>query len=273
MEIFNNLHFVLSNFSFNPIAIKLGPLIVSWYSLSYIFGILFAWKYIQILNKYKLNIIPPAAIEYFFTQSIIGIIVGGRIGYVVFYNLNYYYDNPIEIFFLWNGGMSFHGGLIGVIIAQIITSKKYKISFLSICDLTALAAPFGFMLGRIANFINGELYGRITVNPIGIIFPNGGPYPRHPSQLYEAFFEGLVLLILLNSLAYLTNAIKIKGFLTGVFIFLYGTFRFIIEFYREPDDHIGLIYSSLSLGQVLCIPMIVLGIYFLFKSTLNKINK
>ena len=121
--------------------------------------------------------------------------------------------------------------------------------------------------------IRDRLYGRITLNPIGIIFPNGGPYPRHPSQLYEAFFEGLVLLILLNSLAYLTNAIKIKGFLTGVFIFLYGTFRFIIEFYREPDDHIGLIYSGLSLGQVLCIPMIVLGIYFLFKSTLNKINK
>ncbi len=267
MEILINLHNILSTFTFDPIAIKLGPLKISWYSISYIIGILFAWKYLQFLAKNNYTSIKETAIEYFFTLSIIGIILGGRIGYVVFYNLNYYLANPIEVLFIWNGGMSFHGGLIGVILAQIITSKKHKISFLSLCDITAIAAPFGFMLGRIANFVNGELYGRITENPVGIIFPNGGPYPRHPSQLYEAFFEGFILLILLNLITYYTNAIKIKGLLTGLFIFFYGLFRFFIEFYREPDDHLGLISFGLSMGQILCIPMIALGMYFLLRSS------
>ena len=208
-------------------------------------------------------------IDSFFNNAIIGVIIGGRLGYVFLYNYSYYSENFLEIFYIWKGGMSFHGGLLGAIIAQIITSKKFKVHFFIITDITSITVPFGFMLGRIANFINGELYGRVTDHPLGIIFPNGGSLPRHPSQLYEALFEGFILLLVLNILFYFSN-LKLKpGIITGIFIFLYGFFRFLIEFAREPDPQIGLLIFNLTLGQFLCFLMIVIGIVTIYISYFN----
>jgi len=208
-------------------------------------------------------------IDSFLNNAIFGVIIGGRLGYVFLYNYSYYSEHFLEIFYIWKGGMSFHGGLLGVIIAQIITSKKFKVHFFIITDITSITVPFGFMLGRIANFINGELYGRVTDHPLGIIFPNGGSLPRHPSQLYEALFEGFILLLVLNILFYFSH-LKLKpGIITGIFIFLYGFFRFLIEFAREPDPQIGLLIFNLTLGQFLCFLMIVIGIVTIYISYFN----
>ena len=162
--------------------------------------------------------------------------------------------------------MSFHGGLIGVIVAQFFTSKRFEVNFFIITDISSLVVPFGFFLGRIANFINGELYGRVTDHPIGITFPNGGPFPRHPSQLYEALFEGLILFIILNILFHFTKIKNQIGLITGICIFLYGFFRFFIEFYREPDPQLGFLYLSLTLGQMLCFIMLVIGFVIIVNS-------
>ncbi len=259
MEYTYNFYSLLG-FSFNPIALQLGPISVTWYALAYILGLVFAWQYMIILAKSKFNVLTREVVESFFNYAILGVILGGRLGYVIFYNPIYYFNNPIEIFYIWNGGMSFHGGLVGVIIAQIIASKTYKIPLLAISDVTSLTAPIGIFLGRLANFINGELFGRTTEHPIGVIFPHGGNLPRHPSQLYEAIFEGLILFIILNILVQFSLIRKKFGLITGLFLIGYGMSRFIIEFFREPDSHIGLLLFSFSLGQWLCMPMIVFGI-------------
>ena len=259
--IYNNI----SNINFNPVAINIGPISITWYSLSYILGLIFSWRYALFLTKTKYSI-PSDVIDSFFNNAILGVIIGGRLGYVFLYNLDYYSNHPIEILFLWQGGMSFHGGLIGVIIAQIVTSKKFKVKFLVLTDISSLTVPLGFMLGRIANFINGELYGRITQHPIGMIFPNGGNLPRHPSQLYEAFFEGFVLFLILNVLFYFSKIKSLTGMLTGVFILLYGVFRFFIEFFREPDAQLGLFFLNLTLGQILCTLMIIFGLLIIIFS-------
>ena len=257
-SIFSIYNFI-ANISFDPVAISLGPITITWYALSYITGLLFFWRYALYLskNKYSIN---REVIDSFFNNAILGVIIGGRLGYVTLYNFDYYSENLIEILYVWQGGMSFHGGLVGVIIAQIITSIKYRIKFLIITDISSLTAPFGFMLGRIANFINGELYGKVTDHPIGIVFINGGESPRHPSQLYEAFFEGFMLFLILNLLFYFTQIRTKAGFITGIFIFLYGLFRFFIEFFREPDPQLGMVLLNLTLGQVLCFIMIIIGL-------------
>ena len=246
----------------SPIAIDLGFFQIRWYAISYIVGILLSWLLILQIIKFKKININSEIINDLISNSILGIILGGRLGYVLFYNNEYFQENILEIFKIWNGGMSFHGGLIGVIIATIYTSKKSNVPLLQIADLVAIAAPIGIFFGRLANFINGELYGRITNHPYGIIFPNGGNLPRHPSQIYEAIFEGLLLffiLFLLFQIKYIRNK---SGILTGLFMFFYGIFRFFIEFFREPDAHIGLLYFDLSMGQVFCLPMILIGICF-----------
>ena len=214
----------------------------------------------------KYFFITSDVIDSYFNNIILGVILGGRLGYVFLYNFEYYSIYPLEILYLWQGGMSFHGGLVGVIVAQIITSIKYKIKFLTLTDISSLSAPFGFMLGRIANFVNGELYGRVTQHPIGIVFPKGGNLPRHPSQLYEAFFEGFILFIILNTLFYFSKIKLKRGLLTGIFIFFYGAFRFSIEFFREPDTQLGLFFLSLTLGQILCSVMIIVGLLIMIFS-------
>ena len=247
----------------NPIAIDLGIIQIRWYALSYIAGILLSWALILKIIKFKSINIDKKVISELISNSMIGIIIGGRLGYVIFYNPEYFLDNLIEIFKLWNGGMSFHGGFIGVIMAVIYTSKVSKTPIMLLADLIALVSPIGIFFGRLANFINGELYGRVTNHTFGMIFPNGGNLPRHPSQLYEAFFEGFTLFIIMLLFIKFTNILNKRGFITALFISLYGSFRFCIEFFREPDMHIGLLYFNFSMGQLLSLPMIIIGFYFM----------
>ena len=251
----------------SPIAIDLGVIQIRWYAISYITGILLSWALILKIIKFKNLNIDKNVISELISNSMIGIIIGGRLGYVIFYNPEYFVNNLIEIFKLWNGGMSFHGGFIGVIIAVIYTSKVSKIPIMLLADLIAVVSPLGIFFGRLANFINGELYGRITNHSFGMIFPNGGNLPRHPSQLYEAFFEGLFLFIVMLLFIQLTNVLNKRGFMASLFISCYGCFRFCIEFFREPDIHIGLLYFNFSMGQLLSLPMIIIGLYFIILTT------
>jgi phosphatidylglycerol:prolipoprotein diacylglycerol transferase len=246
----------------NPVALDLGVIKIRWYALSYIIGILLSWFLILKIIKIKKIDLNSKEISDLISNCMIGIIFGGRLGYVIFYNPEYYSNNLVEIFKIWNGGMSFHGGFVGVVFAVIYSSKLFKIPILTFADLIAIVAPVGLFFGRLANFINGELFGRTTNHSFGIIFPNGGDVPRHPSQLYEAFFEGIVLFIILWVMMHLFDLLKKPGIITSLFIFLYGLFRFFIEFFREPDQHIGLLYFEFSMGQILSFPMILIGLYF-----------
>ena len=255
----------------NPVAIDLGIIQIRWYAISYIAGILFSWSLILNIIKFKNLKIDNKVISELISNSMIGIIIGGRLGYVIFYNPDYYLNNLLEIFKLWNGGMSFHGGFIGVVIAVIYSSKISKTAILILADLIAIAAPIGIFFGRLANFINGELYGRITNHSFGMIFPNAGNSPRHPSQLYEAFFEGFLLFIIMLLFIKFTNILNKKGLITALFLSCYGSFRFMIEFFREPDANIGLLYFNFSMGQLLSLPMIIVGLYFIIFIARKKV--
>jgi len=255
----------------NPVAIDLGIIQIRWYAISYIAGILFSWSLILNIIKFKNLKIDNKVISELISNSMIGIIIGGRLGYVIFYNPDYYLNNLLEIFKLWNGGMSFHGGFIGVVFAVIYSSKISKTAILILADLIAIVAPIGIFFGRLANFINGELYGRITNHSFGMIFPNAGNSPRHPSQLYEAFFEGFLLFIIMLLFIKFTNILNKKGLITALFLSCYGSFRFIIEFFREPDANIGLLYFNFSMGQLLSLPMIIVGLYFIIFIARKKV--
>tara|TARA_B100001093_G_scaffold176301_1_gene169071 strand:+ start:116 stop:919 length:804 start_codon:yes stop_codon:yes gene_type:complete len=249
----------------NPIAIDIGIIKIRWYAISYICGILLSWFLILKIIRIESIKISYQSVSDLVSNCMIGIILGGRLGYVIFYNPEYYMNNILEIIKIWNGGMSFHGGFMGVVIAVIYTSKSHKVPIMLFSDLISIVSPIGIFFGRIANFINGELYGKITNHKFGMIFPKGGNLPRHPSQIYEAFFEGLLLFIILWLLMNMLNAFNKKGLMTASFIFLYGVFRFFVEFFREPDLHIGYLYFNLSMGQLLSLPMIIIGLYLLNK--------
>ena len=208
--------------------------------------------------------------EDWMSWAVLGIIFGGRLGYVCFYNFGYFLHHPLEIFAIWQGGMSFHGGLLGVILAMWIFAKKYKINYLKMMDVVAVAAPFGLLCGRLANFVNMELYGRITDGDFGVIFPGAGELPRHPSQLYEAGLEGLLLLLLMNFLFFKTKIRKLDGALSGVFLLGYGLARAVVENFREPDAHLGFIFGEMTMGQLLCAPLILVGIGLIILSFLKK---
>ena len=255
----------------NPVAIDLGIIQIRWYAISYIAGILFSWSLILNIIKFKNLKVDNKVISELISNSMIGIIIGGRLGYVIFYNPDYYLNNLLEIFKLWNGGMSFHGGFIGVVFAVIYSSKISKTAILILADLIAIVAPIGIFFGRLANFINGELYGRITNHSFGMIFPNAGNSPRHPSQLYEAFFEGFLLFIIMLLFIKFTNILNKKGLITALFLSCYGSFRFMIEFFREPDANIGLLYFNFSMGQLLSLPMIIVGLYFIIFIARKKV--
>ncbi|MBM9537234.1 prolipoprotein diacylglyceryl transferase [Desulfobulbus alkaliphilus] len=245
----------------DPVLFSFGPLQIRWYGLMYVCG--FAAAYLLVLYQGKkfhwerllqrldnLNLF-----------VIIGVIVGGRLGYVLLYQPSYYIANPLEIAAIWTGGMSFHGGCAGVLIAGFLYCRRHDLDFWKVADLYAVTAPIGLFFGRLGNFINGELYGRVTSVSWGIIFPEGGPFPRHPSQLYEAVLEGVILFLILWSLKSRPwqqpqPNLWPHGTLLALFLGLYGIFRFFIEFFREPDPQIGLIFSLLSMGQVLCLLMI-----------------
>ncbi len=241
----------------DPILIELGPIRVGWYGLMYVFGFLASYLLVRYQMKRKDFGLSKLEVENLYFYLILGLMIGARLGYVLFYDLKVYLANPFEILAIWHGGMSFHGGLIGVLIVGILFSWKNKKSFWKIVDLIIVTAPIGLGLGRIGNFINGELYGRVTQVPWGMIFPKGGPLPRHPSQLYESALEGGVLFLIL----WLIKDKKLPtGGLFAIFLFLYGVFRFLVEFFREPDAHLGFVLGPFSMGQVLTSFMIVGGI-------------
>ena len=251
--------------SIDPILISLGFLDIRWYSLSYIFTFIFGSILIKKLNKKSLNNLSDIQIDKFFVWAVLGVIIGGRVGYVLFYQLQLFFLDPLYIFQIWKGGMSFHGGLIGMILAIYLFAKQNNLSFFYLSDLVSIVAPIGLFLGRISNFINTELYGRITDFPFAIIYPLIDNNPRHPSQLYEAFFEGVVLFIILY-LIFIKNSKKYSaGIISAYFLILYSIFRFLIEFLREPDLHLGLFLNYFSMGQILCIPILFAGILILFR--------
>lgn len=253
----------------SPIIFSIGPLAIRWYSLAYLIGIVSAWLLIsKNIKKYKLPI-TKANLEDLVFYVTLGIILGGRIGYVLFYGTDTFLKNPLEIFAIWHGGMSFHGGIIGVIIAIFFVANKIKYPFLSLTDLSALYTPIGIFCGRLANFINDELWGRATNVPWAVRFPNGGYVPRHPSQLYEAFFEGILLFIILNLLWKKQWVRKHTGFISGIFLLLYGIFRAFIELFRQPDAQLGFIFMHITMGQLLCVPFIVLGSWIIYKAITN----
>jgi phosphatidylglycerol---prolipoprotein diacylglyceryl transferase len=247
----------------NPVLISIGPLAIRWYALAYIVGIIAGWFYARaIISSQRLwdGPAPFTVTEFddFIIWITLGIILGGRIGYVLFYNLPHFVAHPLEAFELWNGGMSFHGGFLGCVVATVAFALHRGLPMLSLGDVTTAVAPIGVFLGRVANFINGELWGRPTDVPWAMIFPNGGPVPRHPSQLYEAALEGLVLLIVLGAMVRL-GALKRPGLVTATFAIGYSVARIICEFFREPDSQLGYLWGGLTMGMLLCIPLIVAG--------------
>ncbi len=252
----------------DPIAFHIGSFAVRWYSLAYLFGILGGWWLAVRLSRKADSDFTPELISDFVVWATLGVILGARLGYVLFYNPGYYFSNPAEIFAVWHGGMSFHGGLIGVVVALLGFVYKHKLNVFSTGDIVACVAPLGLLLGRCANFVNGELYGRIAVDlPWAIAFPAGGGFPRHPSQLYEAFLEGLLPLIVLNLLWFLVPWVKAhKGFSAGAFLLWYGIARAGVEFFREPDLQIGFFWNYFTLGQFLCLPVFLLGLWLIIHS-------
>ena len=260
----------------DPIIFQIGFFSLRWYSLAYILGIVGAWFLARKMSTSRGSVFTVLKIDDFLVWATVGIILGGRLGYVFFYNAAYYAEFPLKILALWQGGMSFHGGLLGVIIATVLFAKQRKIPVFEMSDILVCVAPLGLFLGRLANFSNGELFGRVTHSvPWAIIFPDGGPEPRHPSQLYEAGLEGLALFLILNAIYWFSPRFqKRTGFLTGIFFLLYAVFRFALEYTREPDGHLGFICYNLSMGQILSIPMFLFGLYLIHKSSYkNKLRK
>jgi len=252
----------------DPIAIHITESFgIRWYALAYLTGILAGWYYaIKLSDKYYKGQRPNRDdIDNVITWIVLGIILGGRLGYVLFYNFSEYMSNPIEILFVWQGGMSFHGGLLGVITAIVLYARINKFAVFALGDVISAVVPIGLFFGRIANFINGELFGKITVNtPWAIIFPYGGDIPRHPSQIYEALLEGVLMFSVLFFMMQKENIRKYNGIITGTFIAGYGICRFIVEFFREPDFNIGYIMDIVTMGQILSTPMILIGLYIAY---------
>ncbi len=248
--------------NFDPVAFNFFSLEIRWYSLAYIFGIIIGWAYSKkylINDKSILNIFDDLI-----TYLIIGVILGGRLGYILFYNLDYYLNNLNEVLMLWKGGMSFHGGVIGVVISTILFSKKHNINPFTFLDLIAVVAPIGIFLGRVANFLNSELYGKETEAPWSVIYPKIDNLTRHPSQIYEAIFEGLILFLILNFLIK-KNLLGKKGLISSCFLIFYSLFRFVLEFFREPDPQIGYLIINMTMGQILSLILFVIGISLLLK--------
>jgi phosphatidylglycerol---prolipoprotein diacylglyceryl transferase len=254
----------------DPVLINIGPLPIRWYALAYIVGLVLGWAYARALVKQKtfwggVAPIDPVQIDDLLVYAAMGVILGGRLGYVLFYNASFYLAHPDEILSVWKGGMSFHGGVVGTALAIYILAKRQKIPVLSLGDVCTAAVPIGLFLGRIANFIKPELWGRPTDVPWAMVFPGGGPSPRHPSQLYEAGLEGFVLFLLLY-LAIKTGALRRRGLVTGLFAAGYGVARIACEFFREPDPQLGFLLGGATMGMLLSLPMIAVGLVFIVQA-------
>ncbi len=240
---------------FDPTMISIGPLQLRWYGMMYVFGVVSGW----LMGRYRAtkpwNKMTPERMDDFITWAILGVVAGGRFGYCFFYNSAYYFSNPLKVFYVWEGGMSFHGGLIGVLLACWLFGRKNDMTFMEVGDFVSPLVPPGLFFGRMGNFINAELWGRHTDLPWAMVFPGAGPYPRHPSQLYEAGLEGLLLGVLVWWYSAKPRPVGCVG---ALFLLGYGTFRFLVEFAREPDAHLGFIALDwMSMGQLLCLPMMI----------------
>jgi phosphatidylglycerol:prolipoprotein diacylglycerol transferase len=247
--------------NFDPVALQIFSLEIRWYSLAYIIGISSGWVYCKKKLIKDQNILD--IFDDYITYIVVGIIVGGRIGYALFYNLDYYLENPVQILMIWNGGMSFHGGLIGIIIASKLFSVKHKINQFIFLDLVSLSAPIGIFFGRVANFINSELYGRATDVPWSVQFVSIDSIQRHPSQLYEAFFEGVILFFILR---YFFNKdyVNKPGQISGLFLIFYSLFRYFTEYFRSPDPQVGYLLLNLTLGQLISVVFFIIGTLLFF---------
>lgn len=242
--------------SIDPVIIRIGPLALRWYGMMYLLGFLSSYFVVRYLARRRGLPLTDDTLSDLIFHGVLGVILGGRLGYVLFYNLPFYLRHPLQVFSVWEGGMSFHGGVLGVVVALVIFCVRKKLPKLLIGDVVATAAPIGLGLGRLGNFINAELYGRVTDVSWAMVFPGAGPLPRHPSQLYEAFLEGPVLIAILW---WLNRRQAPAGIPFFSFFLLYGAFRFCIEFFREPDAHLGFLWGGATMGQVLSLPMILLG--------------
>ncbi len=247
----------------NPIAFSIGPLSVRWYGLMYLAGFAAAWLLGNLRIKQGLAPVSRQAFEDLIFYGLLGVILGGRLGYVLFYKPAYYAAHPLEVFYVWQGGMSFHGGLLGVMLAMAHSSRKHKVDWLRLMDFVAPLVPLGLGAGRLANFINGELWGRVTDLPWGMVFRNAGPQPRHPSQLYELALEGLVLFAVLW---WFSSKPRPRGQISGLFLIGYGICRFVVEFAREPDSFLGYLALGLTMGQWLSLPMIAAGVWLFLRA-------
>ncbi|MGE6783987.1 prolipoprotein diacylglyceryl transferase [Ensifer adhaerens] len=252
----------------DPVIVQIGPLAIHWYGLAYVAGILLGWFYARRLAMHAplwrddKPAITLQQLDDFLLWAAGGIVLGGRIGYILFYDLGSVLANPIRALEIWNGGMSFHGGFLGTTLAMILFARKNRIALWSLFDVVAAVVPIGLFFGRIANFINGELWGRLSSMPWAIVFPTGGPFARHPSQLYEAALEGLVLLSVLAWFIYRRHALKSPGLVTGIFVLGYAMSRIFVEFFREPDAQIGYLAGGwLTMGMLLSLPMALAGLW------------
>jgi phosphatidylglycerol:prolipoprotein diacylglycerol transferase len=247
----------------DPVAIALGPFVVRWYALAYIAGLLMGWRYCLILADRPPRLVERRDIDDFLVWATLGVVLGGRIGYVLFYQPGYYLQHPVEALYLWHGGMSFHGGALGVTLAILLFTRARGLAVLAFSDIIAEAIPIGLFFGRIANFINGELFGRETDVPWAMVFPNGGPMPRHPSQLYEAVCEGLLLFLLLLFAEY-RGARRRPGIVTGLFLIGYAMARMSGELFRQPDAQLGFLLFGTTMGQLLSIPVLIAGLFLIW---------
>ena len=256
--------------SIDPVLIAIGPLPIRWYALAYIAGLVLGWAYARSLVKQKAfwggtPPFDPLAIDDLLLSAAMGVILGGRLGYVLFYNAGFYLAHPAEIFAVWKGGMSFHGGFVGTTLAIYVLAKRKRISVLSLADVCAAAVPVGLFLGRIANFIKPELWGRPADVPWAMVFPGAGPSPRHPSQLYEAGLEGVVLFLLLYVAVHM-GALRRPGLVAGLFAAGYGIARIACEFFREPDPQLGFLFGGATMGMLLSLPLIAVGFIFIVRA-------
>ncbi len=264
--------------NFDPVLIDLGFFQLRWYSIAYILGIILGWIYANKIIKKTINkndsySVKQKDLDDLIVYIILGIIIGGRLGYIIFYNYNYYIQNPYEILQVWKGGMSFHGGLLGVVASILFFSRIKNINFFSLADVISCVAPIGLFLGRIANFINGELYGKISELPWSVVFPNVDNMARHPSQIYEAILEGILLFILLNYLVLKKNMLLKTGYISSIFLIFYSIFRILSESFREPDSHLGYFFNYLSMGTILSLITFISGciiIIFIKKNEQNN---
>ena len=263
--------------NFDPVFIDLGFFQIRWYSLAYIFGIILGWIYAvkiikEVRNKHNLDLVKKEIFDDLIIYLVLGIIIGGRLGYVIFYNPEFYSKNIIDVLKLWQGGMSFHGGLLGVIFATVIFSKIRGVNFFNLTDIVACVAPIGILFGRIANFINGELFGKVSTLPWAVLFPNTDNVSRHPSQIYEAFLEGIVLFILINFLATKKQLLLKPGYVSGFFLILYSIARIVGENFREPDEQLGYLFNYFSMGTLLSLLTFLGGCLIIFFIKNNEQN-